>query len=312
MTLLLQVLLQVVNFVAPIFLRIVTAVILCNILLEMGWMRKLMPFGKMFTRAAHLPPEVSLPFISSFGSSHIGGSMIVALHEQKILDDRQVLLAALTLSIPAFVHHFIAYYLPITMSVLGWTLGSFYVGVHIAVTIVKALFIVFWGRKSPVQDLPDIGKRGNEEVKTLREKLAAALKSSVKPLKRMAVMIPAAAFFMFLLQELGVFNHPLTILDNLGIPAYAIPPVLSYIASPLLGLSMLAALYHQGHLIFTEAIMIMLLGSLLSLPVMMLRFSATFYLPIYGPRLGLKVASIAIGISAFVQGACLLAVAALR
>ena len=244
MDLLLRVLTQVGDFVVTISLRIVPALILCNILLEMGLMRRLMPVGRMFTRAAHLPAEVSVPFIASFGSGYIGGAMIVDLHEKKILNERQALLAAMTLSIPIFLKEFVSIFLPIAISVLGWVLGSFYLGVRILVIIAKVLFIIFWGRKSTVQSWPGIEKKENEETKSLKEKLIAGLKSSLKPLKRMAVTIPLAAFFIFLLKELGVFDHSIMVIENLGIPSYAVPPVVSYMASPLLGLSMLAALYH--------------------------------------------------------------------
>ena len=79
----LHILLKVLNFTVYVFFRVIPALMLCNIFLEMGLMNKLKPLGKMFTRVAHLPPEVSLPFISSFGSSYAGGAIVVGLHEKR-------------------------------------------------------------------------------------------------------------------------------------------------------------------------------------------------------------------------------------
>ena len=81
----LHILYKVLEFMVYVFPRIVPTLVLCNIFLETGLMKRLMPLGRRFTEVAHLPAEVSLPFISSFGSSYVGGAIVVDLLERKLV-----------------------------------------------------------------------------------------------------------------------------------------------------------------------------------------------------------------------------------
>ncbi len=309
MELLVRVLERVVDFSANALLRMIPALVVCNVVLEMGLLKRLMPVAKRFTMLAHLPPEASIPFISSFGSGYAGGAIVVNLYERRVLDERQAVLAAMTLSIPVFFREFVSIFLPVVVSILGGKLGFLYLAIRFLVIIVKTLFIILWGKRYPAQNWSDVEEdRTKKERETMVGKIKAGLKSSYRPLKRMALTIPAAAFFVFLLKELGVFSYPVEAIANMGIPSYAVPPVICYVASPMAGLSMIAALYNGSSLTLLEALTVMLMGSLLHLPVIMLRFAATYYLSVYGPKLGTKILFLSFGISAFVYVVCLLLV----
>jgi hypothetical protein len=302
-----HILLKVLDFMVYIFPRIIPALVMCNIFLEMGLMKKLMPLGRSFTKVAHLPAVVSLPFISSFGSAYVGGAIVVDLFDRKLLDDRQALLSSMALSIPVFFREFVSYYLPTVISILGWTLGCIYMGVHVTVIGTKALFVILMGRRSPPCDWSDDEPGDIEETKTsLRGAVQNGVLDSIRPLKRMAMTIPLSALVIFELEALGLFDYSTTMAGKIGFSLCAVPAIVSYIAHPMAGLSMLAVLYHEGDIMLIEAVKAMLLGSLFHLPVIILRTSGTYYIGVDGPRLGVKLAALSSGITTFVYGTCLL------
>lgn len=301
-----NILLRVLDFMAYVFPRIIPALVMCNIFLEMGLMKRLMPLGRTFTKVAHLPAVVSLPFISSFGSAYVGGAIVIDLLDKKLLDDRQALLSSVALSIPVFFREFVSYYLPTAVSILGWTLGCIYVGIHAMVIGAKALFVILMGRRSPPCDWKEDEPDGVEDTKTsLRGAVQKGVRDSIRPLKRMAITIPLAALVIFELEALGVFDYSATMVEKIGFSLCAVPAIVSYIAHPMMGLSMLAVLYHQGDIMLAEAVTAMLLGSLLHLPVITLRSSGTYYIGVYGPRLGVKLVALSSSITIFVYGICL-------
>jgi len=67
-----EILLKVIKFCLGVFIWIVPAMLVVNVLLELGVLKKLIaPAGWFFARFANLPPEVAAAFISSFGSSYL-------------------------------------------------------------------------------------------------------------------------------------------------------------------------------------------------------------------------------------------------
>jgi len=119
------------------------------------------------------------------------------------------------------------------------------------------------------------------------------------------ITIPLAALIIFELEMLGIFRYPALLVEGIGLSSEVIPVIVSYIVSPIMGLSMLAALYHQGNLGLNEAFKTMLFASLFHLPVITLRFLGSYYLEVYGPRLGIKLAAISFALSILVYIGCL-------
>lgn len=221
-----------------------------NALLELGMLKKFIPsLGRFFVRFAGLPPEVAAAFISSFGSSYAGGSMLVNLQEKNLLNKQQVFLGALTLSIPTHVREVFSYHLPLVFPLLGVLLGTVYLLVQTLSIVAKFLFVVIVGKLAPHDNVTLEKIAPVEEAshkKNLLEVLWDSIYSCLKPLKRMAVTIPLTALIIFELNGLGVFNNLPVHAESLGLPPYSTACLVSYMAHTLIGLSALAACYQGG------------------------------------------------------------------
>jgi len=231
--------------------------------------------------------------------------------EKKALNDWQALLSAMALSIPVFIRELFTYLLPTALPILGWALGGFYLGLHTMLIAVKGFFIILMGRRSPARNLIE-EKREMEKGKSLWEAIKKGLLDTLLPLKRMAITIPLVTFITFEMEGMGMFNYSIPVARSLGLPICALPVLVGYAASPLIGLSILSALYHQGGLLLGEALKVMLIALILNLPVMMVRYSGTYYIGVYGPRLGTKLALISSTLSVLVYGMGLLMISGIQ
>jgi hypothetical protein len=92
-----------------------------------------------------------------------------------------------------------------------------------------------------------------------------------------------------------------------GIPPESIVPLTTYVASPILGISMLGPMIRSGSVSEIQAMIVLMLGSMLMLPVFALRSMVPNYTALFGPKLGLSVVAVSTGISILVRLAFLLA-----
>lgn len=152
---------QVLKFCINIFIWVIPAMLIVNVLLETGVLKTLIaPAGWFFNRFANLPGEIAIAFVSSFGSSYTAGSILVNMKEKGILNERQVFLSVLTFSLPFHIRELFSYYIPVTLPLLGATLGVFYLILHTAIIVVKIGFVILVGKLA----LPPIGKKVIEEM----------------------------------------------------------------------------------------------------------------------------------------------------
>ena len=310
-----EILLMVLKFSLKVFVTIILGVLVVNMLMELGFLQKLVaPVGWFFGRFANLPPEIASAFIASFGSSYAGGSMLVDFKNKGLLNDRQVLLSSITFSIPFLIRELFTYYIPVSLSILGLTLGGVYIAVQTIAIIVKFLFVILAGRLTlPAIEKPEENK--HKENVTVPKDFLRAFKKSVqgclKTFKRMAVSIPLAALIIYELNTLGVFQLLPVQAETFGLPSCSTACLLTYMANSLMGLTAIAACFQGAELTLVEAIKTMLWASILSAPIFLIRFSGTYYFGVYGPKLGLKIALISSALNIFVYVACLASVSVL-
>ncbi len=306
------IMLMVLQFSLQVFSWIIPGVLIVNILMELGFLQKLVaPVGWFFRRFANLPPEIASAFLASFGSSYAGGSMLVNFKNRGLFTDPQILLSSITFSIPFHIRELFSYYIPVFFPLLGLKLGSIYIAVQTIAIIVKFFFVILTGRLIlPAAAKPEENKQ--DEECALSKNFAVALRKGVqdclKTMKRMVVTIPLAALIIYELNALGVFQLLPVQAESLGLPSCSTACIVTYLANSVMGLTTLAACFQGGELTLIEAVKTMLWGSIFAAPIFLIRFSGTYYFGIYGPGLGLKIALTSFALNIFVYIACLAAV----
>lgn len=308
-----DILLKVLKFSFDIFIWVIPGMIIVNILLEFGLLKKMTaPVGKFFNHCANLPFEVAVAFVSSFGSSYTAGSMLVNMKEKGLLSDRHVFLSAMTFSLPHLIRELFTYYFPVIIPILGVTLGAIYITVHCTAILVKIIFVIVLG-KLFLSNKSNIEKKSYNLSEERRfDDIFSILKRSIlqtkKPLKKMLVTIPVTALIIFELNAFDVFGSIPVQAEKLGLPVCSTGCLIAYMTSTLTGLTSVAACIQSGEITFLEAVKTILWGSILASPIFLLRFSMTYYIGIYGPKLGTRIALTSFVLNEFVYIVFLIAV----
>ena len=113
---------------------------------------------------------------------------------------------------------------------------------------------------------------------------------------------------VFYLREQGAFEifSVLPLADMFGIPPESIVPLTSYVASPILGMSLLGPMISNSDISNLQAMIVLMLGSMFMLPVFAIRTILPRYISIFGPRLGVRIVAFSTGISILVRFSVLL------
>jgi hypothetical protein len=308
----LDLLIGTLQFALPVLVTIFLGLFFAGLLVELGLLNRISHLSRPLVSLAHLPEVCASSFIVSLGSTVAANSMIARFKEDNSLENREVFLCTMINSIPAYIREIFTYQIPIVVPALGLFAGSLYAMVFMVTAIVKILVVIILGRMlfeprsygQAVQMVPD-AKRSV----SLDRAAARVLRSQKRVFLRIASVYLLMTFLIFTLRARGIFESMsiLPIAGLFGIPSESIVPLTTYVASPILGISMLGPMIKGGSISEVQAMIVLMLGSMFMLPVFALRSMVPNYTAIFGPRLGLSVVVVSTGISILVRLAFLLA-----
>lgn len=292
--------------VLTITLLIGAGVGLANLAVEYGLVEVVASAGRYLTEPANLPPEVGTAVLTNAVSVTAGYGMLAEFREEGVLDDRATLIAVVINTFFGFVQHIFTYYGPVLVPILGLQVGLMYVGaragISLAITLVGLLAGAVllrnadYGHDSLEPELPD------DDAQTHREKLRTATESTADRLRsivpRLAIVYSLvfvaleysdrilAAFASAGLDDPGVVLEPVAGL--LGLPGAAVPVILVSLVDPTTGAITVAPLIGDV-LTPDEAVITLLVGSLVSLTIGTVKRSIPFQYGIWGTSFGTKV-----------------------
>ncbi|MDM7913570.1 MAG: nucleoside recognition protein [Methanotrichaceae archaeon] len=308
----LDLLIGTLKFALPVLVTIFLGLFFAGLLVEIGLLNRISHLSRPLVSLAHLPEVCASSFIVSLGSTVAANSMIARFKEDKSLENREVFLCTMINSIPAYIREIFTYQVPIVVPALGLFAGSLYAMVFVVTALVKVLVVIILGRTlfeprsygQTVQTVPDAKRRVS-----LDRAAAKVLRSQKRIFLRIASVYLLMTFLIFMLRARGVFESMsiLPLADLFGIPSESIVPLTTYVASPILGISMLGPMIKSGSISEVQAMIVLMLGSMFMLPVFALRSMVPNYTALFGPRLGLSVVVVSTGISILVRLAFLLA-----
>ncbi len=284
---------------ATLLLQTVPAVILgvvaAEILMALRFTERISRAARPITAFAHLPPESGVSFMTAFFSSQAADAMLVDYHHTGRLGERELKLSALMNSFPAIVMHW-RYLLPVYLPLMG-IYGLIYFLILTAVGFAKTAIILVAGHLL----LPPRGavETGTEEgagvvrAVSARAVLRDALAASAQTLRRILVIMIPTLVLVALLIEGGVFEAIGAYLGRVSgyfpIPAEGIGIVAAKLGSFVAAASVASALLAAGDISGRDAVLALLVGNLLSSVIYSFRWLGSFYIAIFGVRLGTQI-----------------------
>lgn len=303
----LDLLIRTLDFAVPVLITIFLGLFFAGLLTQLGALRRVSSLSRPLVATAHLPEVCVTSFVISIGSTVAANGMIARFRQDDLLDDREVLLCAMTNSIPAYVREIFTYQIPIVVPALGLAAGGMYAFIFIVTAIVKIILVILLGRLLLEERSYELQSYSHPKI-SIGKAAANALRGQARIFGRIALVYIVMTFLIFMLRDRGLFEalSVLPLADLFGIPPESIVPLTSYVASPILGLSMLGPMIHSGSISEIQALVVLMLGSMFMLPVFALRSMVPNYTALFGPRTGLTVVTVSTGISMIVRLAFLL------
>jgi hypothetical protein len=295
--------LRALDFALPTLVMIFIGLIGTSVLVELGLMQKFSRLMSPIFAYTNLPNTCASAFVVSIGSTVAANSMLLQAKNENCLDDRETLLCAMMNATPAYFRELFTYQIPIVLPALGLVVGGFYTFVFVVTALFKILVIAIAsklflkGRSCKAPETQD------EEKISLKTAFSRAFGKELRPFLKIAGIYLIATTVIFVLQERGVFEiiSVLPLAEFFKIPPESIVPLTSYVASPILGISLLGPMIHSGEITNIQAMIVLMLGSMFMLPIFAFRSQLPGKIAIFGTRLGIQIVAYSTAISVFVR-----------
>lgn len=289
-----------------------TTMFLClfgiELLMQIGLMKYLKPIGKPFTKLATLPPESTISFLAGIGSIIAAHTITAGFHGDKKLSDRELILTGILNTVPFHFKQILTFQLPFVLPLLGMELCLIYIATFWLTGLIKLIFIFVMGNLTIPKDYkPDIVDTVGygSPPSSKQEPWIQLLRNTWNTRKRMFLKMISILFTVTLIVQILIYTGtlkwfekiiiPMTDLFNL--PAAVVGPVSVYVFSPSVGITYMSTLLNQSVVTPYQAIVALLSGSLLMIPVSRLRRSLPRYVSIFGLKNGVILCGITTGLS---------------
>ena len=281
-----------------------------EILMQIGLMKHLRPVGKPVARLANLPSESALTFLAAIGSMIAAHTMAAQFYQDGRLTDRELMVTGVLNTVPFHFKETLTFQLPIVLPLLGIELCLIYITAFWLAGLIKLAFVVGYGRSriTPRQGLedafnlmecdpedPDCVKRSFLQLAT------DAWRTRKKMFFRMISLLGIVTLIVQVLTNSGAMRMieklimPLTNLFHL--PPAVVGPVSAYIFSPTVGITVMSNLMADMTVTDFQAIVALLAGGILMIPVTRLRRTLPRYMAIFGMKNGAVICGVTTALS---------------
>jgi hypothetical protein len=294
---------KVLDFALPVLIMIFVGLVGTSVLMELGLMQKFSKLVSPIFAYTNLPETCASSFVVSIGSADAANSMLLQAKKESCLNDREILLCSMMNSTPAYFRELFTYQIPIVLPALGLVVGGFYSLVFVVTAVFKLLVIAIASKiflKGNSCKVPETRSKSKVSLKSAFEH---AFKKEFRLFLRIAGVYLIATTIIFILQEYGAFKvfSVLPLAEIFKIPPETIVPLTSYVASPILGISLMGPMIHSGEITEVQAMIVLMLGSMFMLPIFAIRSQLPRKVAIFGTRLGVQIVAYSTAISILVR-----------
>ncbi|AGB49635.1 hypothetical protein Metho_1427 [Methanomethylovorans hollandica DSM 15978] len=299
----LDLLLKVLDFAIPILIVIAIGLFGTGLLIELGLMQKLSVIAGPLFRHTNLPESCASAFVVALGSTVAANSMVVQVRNSGCINDTEAMLCALLNSTPAYIREILTYQIPIVLPALGYFVGGFYVGVFILTAIVKISIVVILSKLLLEKNNCKMTDTTTRKKVSLKDAIKRTFMKEKRLFTRIALVYLAMTTIVFYLRENGILEvfSLLPLANIFHIPSESIVPLTTYIASPIMGISLLGPMLSDNGISPVQAMIVLMLGSMFMLPMFGIRSLLPRYISLFGAKVGTKIVGISVGISVFVR-----------
>ena len=283
-------------YLVKAIILITAGVIIANVVLESNLTRRLSPLIRPFCRASNLPKECVFSLFASFFNPTAGKSTLAGFYREGKIGDKETILTVVMCTFPIVVgESLLRVQAPIALVLLGPFIGSIYISLNLFSSFLQtfAAFIYSKSRFPPQKDVEEeINVDVNRTSQNQNQKLKTALKKSFTTLKKIIPIMVVAFLIVDLLFKFDVMHYIILFFDPvlrvLDLPGECITALIADLAHFSAGYATIAALLTKGVITAKQAILTLLIGSMLIITVAYLKYSISTNISLFG-KLGVKI-----------------------
>ncbi len=272
---------------------LVTAIIVANVLNELGIIERISWIIKPIVSFANLSPESGLAVITYIASGNAGSAMLSSFYEQGIIGERETIIASFVSSFFSFLNHLFVYFIPVVIPLLGIKAGLLYISARMFISLCVTLTAILAGHfllKNKNYEKSNY-KKAKKEMKDFKTGVREGIKKAFKVLKK---IIPRLVFVYTVVTILMEYNvlKPLENFKILGLPGQVSAIVAAGIADTTSGFAAAGSMLASNAITPIQAVAALLLTSIISMSVIFVRHSLPGRIAYFGFKLGVKIAVI--------------------
>lgn len=269
--------------------------LVANVLEALRWTRHLARLSAPLARAAHLREVAGAAFALAFVSPAGANGLLSESHRRGELDRRELMLANLFNSLPAYLVHTPTIFL-LTWPVLGFP-AVIYVGLTLAAAVLRTAFTVALARRL-LPPVPVSASPSEPELSDDGAIWSAAFRKAwrrfMRRLPRLVLFTVPVYILMYLLQRYGAFAAAEAWLGrHLDLPLIkpqALGIILLHLAAELgAALGAAGSALQAGGLAPEDIVMALMVGNILSTPMRAIRHQLPAYAGFFRPELALRL-----------------------
>ncbi len=273
---------------------VTVGVVAANMVLESDALRKLSPLVRPLCRAANLPREGAISLFATVLDPMAGKSLLAGFHQEGKVGERQTIVTLVMSTFPTVVgESLFRAHAPVALVLLGPMVGGIYVALNLLSAFLQSLGALVYARirfprQACIEDeqlVAETAERTRQErLKTALQKSASTL-LKVVPFMVVAFLIVDLLFRFGLMEQIGgIFTPALQVLD---LPGEVITAIVAELAHFSAGYAIVASLLTKGVVTAKQAILTLLVGSMMTISVTYLKYSLPLYTSLFG-KLGVK------------------------
>ncbi|MGB7533711.1 MAG: nucleoside recognition domain-containing protein [Halobacteriota archaeon] len=283
-------------YLVKAIILITAGVIIANIVLESNLIKKLSPLIRPFCRASNLPKECVFSLFASFFNPTAGKSTLAGFYHEGKIGDTETVLTVVMCTFPIVVgESLLRVQAPIALVLLGPFIGGIYISLNLFSSFLQtfAAFLYSKSRFPPQKDVEEeINFDINRASQNQNQKLKTALKKSFTTLKKIIPIMVVAFLIVDLLSRFGLM-HTISlffdpVLRLLDLPGACITALIADLAHFSAGYAIVAALLTEGVITAKQAILTLLIGSMLIISLAYLKYTLSTNISLFG-KLGVKI-----------------------
>jgi len=284
----------VISSVVNAVLLVIAGIVLANILAETGIFSRLSSFTGPLCRFSGLSDACVLSIVAMGVNATAGKSMLAEYYRDGKVTEREVIPVLIMGAFPVVLgESLFRVQLPTALVLLGPVVGGVYTGLNLFSSGIQALFALIYSRRflagSGRAPLPVPSAAA---LMLNREVVISGCRKAVPTLRRVVPVTLAALVAFSLLSATGVMDGVATAFDPLlravGLPGESAAALVAQFLHFSAGYAIVASLLDGGVLTFETALVTLVIGSMVVITMIYVKYSVPLYLSLFG-RFGVRI-----------------------